>query len=183
MEVTLLYSTLYMSLLLKHTWNWLLQAVYLCMFWWLGWWQFRALSDQLYRSPEHHKFVRDSVVKQVSNFCLWSRTFYCCSLAYWQRKVISGQGLPWAKKNDQLPPHFIQSWKFSSMSAQEDLIWNYCTVVYHIQPTPWKFNFHLLFSFVSSVVVAIQLDIIKWSDRRRLEGKQKKLGLHLHSSW
>lgn len=58
-----------------------------------------------------------------------------------------------------------------------------CTVVYHIQPTPWKFNIHLLFSFASSVVVAIQLDIIKWSDGRRLEGKQKKLGLHLHSSW
>jgi hypothetical protein len=32
----------------------------------LGWWQFRALSDQLYRSPEHHKFVRDSVVKQLT---------------------------------------------------------------------------------------------------------------------
>jgi hypothetical protein len=73
-------------------WNlqgiWLLQAVYVCMFWWLGWWQFRALSDQLYRSPEHHKFVRDSVVKQVSNLCLWSRPFYCCSLAYWQRKWL-----------------------------------------------------------------------------------------------
>jgi hypothetical protein len=31
----------------------------------LGWWQFRALSDQLYRSPEHHKFVRKSVVTQL----------------------------------------------------------------------------------------------------------------------
>jgi hypothetical protein len=27
--------------------------------------QFRALSDQLYRSPEHHKFVRKSVVTQL----------------------------------------------------------------------------------------------------------------------
>ncbi|KAL9323740.1 hypothetical protein ACSQ67_008597 [Phaseolus vulgaris] len=28
--------------------------------------QFRALSDQLYRSPEHHKHVRKEIVKQVS---------------------------------------------------------------------------------------------------------------------
>jgi hypothetical protein len=27
--------------------------------------QFRALSDQLYRTPEHHKFVRKSVVTQL----------------------------------------------------------------------------------------------------------------------
>lgn len=27
--------------------------------------QFRALSDQFYRSPEHHKFVREQVVSQV----------------------------------------------------------------------------------------------------------------------
>lgn len=32
--------------------------------------QFRALSDQFYRSPEHHKFVRQQVVRQV---CI---TFY-----------------------------------------------------------------------------------------------------------
>jgi hypothetical protein len=31
----------------------------------MGWWQFRALSDQLYRTPEHHKFVRKSVVTQL----------------------------------------------------------------------------------------------------------------------
>lgn len=28
--------------------------------------QFRAISDQLYRTPEHHKFVRQQVVDQVS---------------------------------------------------------------------------------------------------------------------
>lgn len=28
--------------------------------------QFRALSDQLYRTPEYHKHVRKEVVKQVS---------------------------------------------------------------------------------------------------------------------
>ena len=28
--------------------------------------QFRALSDQFYRTPEHHRFVREQVVKQVS---------------------------------------------------------------------------------------------------------------------
>uniref|UniRef100_A0A7I4EIP2 OTU domain-containing protein n=2 Tax=Physcomitrium patens TaxID=3218 RepID=A0A7I4EIP2_PHYPA len=27
--------------------------------------QFRALSDQLYRSPDHHQFVRDKIVSQV----------------------------------------------------------------------------------------------------------------------
>lgn len=27
--------------------------------------QFRALSDQFYRSPEHHKFVRQQVINQV----------------------------------------------------------------------------------------------------------------------
>ncbi|GLT66812.1 hypothetical protein SLA2020_391590 [Shorea laevis] len=29
--------------------------------------QFRALSDQLYRSPEHHKFVREQVVSQLKS--------------------------------------------------------------------------------------------------------------------
>ncbi|KAI4351452.1 hypothetical protein L6164_005821 [Bauhinia variegata] len=29
--------------------------------------QFRALSDQLYRSPEHHKFVRDEIVQQLKS--------------------------------------------------------------------------------------------------------------------
>ncbi|ERM94842.1 hypothetical protein AMTRI_Chr07g80000 [Amborella trichopoda] len=29
--------------------------------------QFRALSDQFYRSPEHHKFVREQVVNQLSS--------------------------------------------------------------------------------------------------------------------
>jgi hypothetical protein len=28
--------------------------------------QFRALSDQFYRTPEHHRFVRQQVMKQVS---------------------------------------------------------------------------------------------------------------------
>jgi hypothetical protein len=27
--------------------------------------QFRALSDQFYRTPEHHRFVRQQVMKQV----------------------------------------------------------------------------------------------------------------------
>jgi hypothetical protein len=27
--------------------------------------QFRALSDQFYRTPEHYRFVRQQVVKQV----------------------------------------------------------------------------------------------------------------------
>lgn len=30
--------------------------------------QFRALSDQLYRTPEHHKFVRKVVVKQLKTY-------------------------------------------------------------------------------------------------------------------
>lgn len=36
--------------------------------------QFRALSDQLYRTPEHHKVVRKQVVQQVgsSNFIFTS---------------------------------------------------------------------------------------------------------------
>ncbi|RWW26686.1 hypothetical protein GW17_00008920 [Ensete ventricosum] len=37
----------------------------LLMFPYLISFQFRALSDQLYRSPEHHKFVRQQVVDQV----------------------------------------------------------------------------------------------------------------------
>lgn len=28
--------------------------------------QFRALSDQLYRDPKHHQYVRKCIVKQVS---------------------------------------------------------------------------------------------------------------------
>ena len=29
--------------------------------------QFRALSDQFYRTPEHHIFVRDQVINQVGH--------------------------------------------------------------------------------------------------------------------
>lgn len=28
--------------------------------------QFRALSDQLYRTPEHHEFVRQQIIAQVN---------------------------------------------------------------------------------------------------------------------
>ena len=41
-----------------------LQSVAGCLFFG-GMWQFRALSDQLFRNPSHHKYVRKSVVKQV----------------------------------------------------------------------------------------------------------------------
>ncbi|KAE9589897.1 hypothetical protein Lal_00037588 [Lupinus albus] len=30
--------------------------------------QFRSLSDQLYRSPEHHKFVREQIIEQLESF-------------------------------------------------------------------------------------------------------------------
>ncbi|XP_010249372.1 PREDICTED: OTU domain-containing protein DDB_G0284757 [Nelumbo nucifera] len=30
--------------------------------------QFRALSDQLYKSPEHHKFVRKEIAKQLKDY-------------------------------------------------------------------------------------------------------------------
>ncbi|XP_019460973.1 PREDICTED: OTU domain-containing protein DDB_G0284757-like isoform X1 [Lupinus angustifolius] len=30
--------------------------------------QFRSLSDQLYRSPEHHKFVRKQIIQQLESF-------------------------------------------------------------------------------------------------------------------
>ncbi|KAJ0046763.1 hypothetical protein Pint_06010 [Pistacia integerrima] len=30
--------------------------------------QFRSLSDQLYRSPEHHKFVREQVINQLKSY-------------------------------------------------------------------------------------------------------------------
>ncbi|XP_058102672.1 OVARIAN TUMOR DOMAIN-containing deubiquitinating enzyme 12 [Magnolia sinica] len=30
--------------------------------------QFRALSDQMYKSPEHHKYVRKEIVKQLKDF-------------------------------------------------------------------------------------------------------------------
>ncbi|XP_040867258.1 OVARIAN TUMOR DOMAIN-containing deubiquitinating enzyme 12 isoform X2 [Glycine max] len=36
--------------------------------------QFRALSDQLYRSPEHHKHVRKEIVKQLKDH----RSLYEC---------------------------------------------------------------------------------------------------------
>jgi hypothetical protein len=29
--------------------------------------QFRALSDQLYQSPDHHEFVREQIINQVTN--------------------------------------------------------------------------------------------------------------------
>jgi hypothetical protein len=40
--------------------------------------QFRALSDQFYRTPEHHRFVRQQVMMQVS--ILNMVTFICLSL-------------------------------------------------------------------------------------------------------
>lgn len=38
--------------------------------------QFRALSDQIYRTTEYHKFVREQVVGQVGNFLIenWYET-------------------------------------------------------------------------------------------------------------
>jgi len=41
-----------------------LQSVAGCLFF-SGMWQFRALSDQLFRNPSHHKYVRNAVVKQL----------------------------------------------------------------------------------------------------------------------
>jgi hypothetical protein len=40
--------------------------------------QFRALSDQFYRTPEHHRFVRQQVMTQVS--ILNMANFICLSL-------------------------------------------------------------------------------------------------------
>lgn len=37
--------------------------------------QFRALSDQLYRSPNLHKFVREQIVQQVCWF--YNNVFTC----------------------------------------------------------------------------------------------------------
>ena len=37
--------------------------------------QFRSLSDQLYRTPEHHKFVRQQVVNQVGFPGEWNLIF------------------------------------------------------------------------------------------------------------
>lgn len=42
-----------------------------------GWYQFRALSDQLYRSPDHHKFVRSKVVCQV----IWLHFIFSVSIS------------------------------------------------------------------------------------------------------
>lgn len=42
--------------------------------------QFRALSDQFYRTPEHHKFVRQEVVNQVivnGNYILLTVSLVC----------------------------------------------------------------------------------------------------------
>lgn len=42
-----------------------------------GWYQFRALSDQFYRSPDHHKFVRSKVVFQV----IWFHFIFSVSIS------------------------------------------------------------------------------------------------------
>ncbi|KAK7336205.1 hypothetical protein VNO77_16739 [Canavalia gladiata] len=54
--------------------------------------QFRALSDQLFRSPEYHKNVRKEIVKQLKNH----RSLYECYVPmkykqYYKRMTKSGE--------------------------------------------------------------------------------------------
>ncbi|CAL5389468.1 unnamed protein product [Camellia sinensis] len=44
--------------------------------------QFRALSDQFYRTPEHHKFVRQQVVNQI----IWILISVSMMVGHWQLK-------------------------------------------------------------------------------------------------
>jgi len=41
--------------------------------------QFRSLSDQLYRSPDHHQFVREQIIQQVHGCTLY---FLLSALSY-----------------------------------------------------------------------------------------------------
>ncbi|KAL6535829.1 OVARIAN TUMOR DOMAIN-containing deubiquitinating enzyme 12 [Orobanche hederae] len=54
--------------------------------------QFRALSDQMYRSPEHHKYIRKEVVKQLKDY----RSLYECYVPmkysrYYKKMARSGE--------------------------------------------------------------------------------------------
>lgn len=58
--------------------------------------QFRALSDQFYRSPEHHKFVRQQVINQVRtlNVCFSCPCFshrFLAELIHWWTLFINSQ--------------------------------------------------------------------------------------------
>jgi len=49
--------------------------------------QFRSLSDQLYRSPDHHQFVREQIIQQVHKcvlYCLLSALLYI----HWYSYII-----------------------------------------------------------------------------------------------
>jgi hypothetical protein len=48
--------------------------------------QFRALSDQLYRSPEHHAVVREQIIQQVG--CIWMFTYLWCKYFNIRRAII-----------------------------------------------------------------------------------------------
>ncbi|KAG6438435.1 hypothetical protein SASPL_103378 [Salvia splendens] len=54
--------------------------------------QFRALSDQIYRSPEHHKHVRKEVVKQLKdNYALYEAYVPMNFKRYYKKMAKSGE--------------------------------------------------------------------------------------------
>ncbi|KAG0480696.1 hypothetical protein HPP92_011554 [Vanilla planifolia] len=49
--------------------------------------QFRALSDQLYGSPEHHKYVRKEVAKQLKEFCSFYEGYVPMKYKQYRKKM------------------------------------------------------------------------------------------------
>lgn len=80
--------------------------------------QFRALSDQFYRTPEHHKFVRQQVVRQVVYIFIvfWYLIFWwlvscVCILTHslWWYDVSSKPVLKYTR--DMFPWNMLSTWK------------------------------------------------------------------------
>lgn len=70
--------------------------------------QFRALSDQMYRSPEYHKHVRKDIVKQVKDWCISIYCYHSFPFPFYSANYLF---LIW--------PNYI--------------VWQFCPSSYHVQ--------------------------------------------------
>ncbi|RWW68393.1 hypothetical protein BHE74_00024083 [Ensete ventricosum] len=70
--------------------------------------QFRALSDQLYQTPEHHEFVRQQVVDQVGFFVLLILVSVSFLRTY---HVLISSSLTLRSTRDMFQCHMVTTWK------------------------------------------------------------------------
>ncbi len=145
-------------------------GIHFCMFGWLNWWQFRALSDQLYHSPEYHNFVRDSVVKQVSKF--FCEFFHCVMVFDFKGMFLIVEDF--LREGKWPPPSGLSavSKALVLLSAESGWVSN---PMYSCGLTDtMEIYLPLFFSFGHS---GVQLDIIRWRGTQGSLGGKNRVNL------